>query len=212
MRRLSGLAFLVVLTALGAVVGFRTAAPDRGTAAAPSPSADPVRGARSSALAREARSTGLRLEVEGRDGRPILSTAVGALTPTRVAGGFAPVDPPYWNEAVWVRYRPLIAPTNPHLGTSYIYGHACHHHVCAFTDLVRAVRGGSILVIAGGRTVTYRITSTSSDYPKSGPGSLAERTTGVADRSVPNRIVLITCAYEQGDVSLNNFVVIGQRV
>jgi hypothetical protein len=87
----------------------------------------------------------------------------------------------------------------------------CRHHVCAFTALARAGRGGPVVVESGGRTTRYRITSTSSDFPKSGPGSLADRTTGVADRSVRNRLVLVTCDYDGGDVSLSNFVVVGTR-
>jgi hypothetical protein len=145
------------------------------------------------------------------DGRTLLRAPVGALDPVRSAGGFAPVNPPRWRQAVWVRYRPLVRPTNPAHGTSYVYGHACHHHECAFTALAKAQRGGTVVVTGDGRRVTYRITSTSDDYPKAGPGSLAERRDGVANRNVADRLVLITCAYERGDVSLNNFVVVARR-
>jgi hypothetical protein len=74
------------------------------------------------------------------------------------------------------------------------------------------MRGGTVVVDAGERQVVYRITATAADYPKSGPGSLATLRNGVADRTVARRIVLVTCAYERDDVSLNNFVVVGRLV
>jgi hypothetical protein len=153
----------------------------------------------------------VRLAVHARDGRLILATTVGAVQPIASGHGYAPIDPPHWNEAVWARYRPLIPPTDTAHGTSYIYGHACRHHTCAFTELFHASRGDTITVTKGSRSISYRIVRTSAGFPKAGPGSLAARTSGVADRGVPRRLVLITCAYERGDVSLNNFVVIARR-
>ena len=49
-----------------------------------------------------------------------------------------PVDPPHstaaeWNTAVWVKQSAY--PSAQSAGTSYIYGHACHHHQCPFTRL-----------------------------------------------------------------------------
>jgi hypothetical protein len=157
------------------------------------------------------RATSVRLSVLSPTGRRLLTTVVDRLDPVRAGAGYAPVDPPVWNHAVWVRYRPLVPPTDTTRGTSYVYGHACHHHVCAFTALAGAARGGWIVVRSGAATVRYRITNTSADYPKSGPGSLAARTGGVANRGITHRIVLVTCAYDRGDVSLSNFVVVGTR-
>ena len=212
MRGFSAAAFVLLLAAAGAVTGVRLtapggAAPHTGVPSASTPAGTAV------ARGREVPVTGgaAHLTVRASDGRLILATTVGALTPVRTAGGYAPIDPPRWNQAVWARYRPLIPPTDTAHGTSYVYGHACHHHTCAFTELFRATRGGSITVAQGGRSVRYRIVRTSADFPKSGPGSLAARTSGVADRSVSRRLVLITCAYETGDVSLNNFVVVARR-
>jgi hypothetical protein len=161
-----------------------------------------------------ARSHGspIRLVVRAADGRTVLNSTVGVVDPKRVTGGgYAPIDPPAWDQAVWVRYRPLVAPDDTSDGTSYVYGHACHHHVCAFTRLDQVRPGASIVVDAGARSTRYVVTRTSAAYPKSGPRSLANRTSGVADRSIANRLVLITCAYETGDVSLNNFVVVAVR-
>ena len=217
MRALSAVAFLVVVTALGAVLGFRMAGPGRGDSMRSAIASDAVGPSSagtsmSAAPSRSSASTGIAIVVRDQAGRAILRTRVGALDPERTGrASFAPVNPPRWNEAVWVRYRPLVPPIDTRRGTSYVYGHACHHHVCAFTELSRARPGGTIVVTGNGRTTTYRITGTSDDYPKSGPGSLAELRRGVANRSVPHRIVLITCAYERGDVSLNDFVVVGTR-
>ena len=213
-RGFSAAAFVLLLAAAGAVAGVRLTAPG-GAAPRTNASAGAASTAADEAVARErevAVAGGpVHLTVRAADGRPILATTVGALAPVRTGGGYAPIDPPHWNQAVWVRYRPLIPPTDTAHGTSYVYGHACHHHRCAFTRLFHATRGGSITVTQDGRAIRYQIVRTSADFPKSGPGSLAARTSGVADRSVPRRLVLITCAYESGDVSLNNFVVIARR-
>ena len=104
-----------------------------------------------------------------------------------------------------------MSPADTTHGTAYLYGHACHHHVCAFTRLHRVDVGGTVTVRHGDTATTYRVTSASAAYPKQGEGSLADRRSGVANRAVPNRLVLVTCAYEQGDLSLNNFVVIARR-
>jgi hypothetical protein len=148
------------------------------------------------------------MEVRAADGRAILTTAVGAFDPVRAGDGYRPIDPPSWDRAVWVRYRPLVPPTDTADGTSYVYGHACRHHSCSFTELFRAAPGGSVTIDADGRRVEYRITSVSAAYPKTGPGSLAELRGGVADRSVARRLVLITCGYDGGDVSRTNVVVV----
>lgn len=220
MRGLRAAVFVLVLAAAGAVAGFRLAAPghaaQRGGAPLAAAPADRLPAAASRAAAppggHSLRGGVVHLAVRAPDGRPILTTTVGDLAPVAAAGGgFAPIDPPHWNQAVWVRYRPLVPPTDTARGTSYVYGHACHHHTCSFTDLFHAVPGGSITVTQGGRAVRYRIVRTSAAFPKTGPGSLAARRSGVANRSVPHRLVLVTCAYESGDVSLDNFVVVATR-
>jgi hypothetical protein len=43
-------------------------------------------------------------------------------------------------------------------------------------------------------------------YPKSGPGSLASK------RSVPNELMLVTCAYEPDSSSLDNLVTTGTLI
>jgi hypothetical protein len=211
-RGFSAAAFVLVLATAGAVAGVRLTAPgDAARRGAPSVSARA--GDAVAPVQREVPLPGgvMDLTVRAPDGRLILTTTVGALAPVAVGDGYAPIDPPRWNQAVWVRYRPLVPPMDTTRGTSYVYGHACHHHTCAFTDLFHAAGGGSITLSQGARVVRYRIVRTSADFPKSGAGSLAARTSGVANRSVPDRLVLITCAYESGDVSLNNFVVVASR-
>ena len=153
----------------------------------------------------------VRLTVRNPGGRQLVNTLVGRVDPVRTGGGYQPIDPPAWNQAVWVRYRPLVRPTDTRSGTSYIYGHACHHHVCAFTDLAHVRPGARVTVTSGSVRTSYHVVRASAGFPKHGPGSLADRTGAIADRSIPRRIVLITCAYEHGDVSLNNFVVVAVR-
>lgn len=190
-----------------------TAPPAPAAAAGPSTVATAGPGAPHTAPAPPATHAGsvLALTITNPDGHVVLTTRIGQVDPVREAGGFAPIDPPAWNQAVWVRYRPLISPADTDRGTSYVYGHACHHHVCAFTRLARVTEGASIVVRTGGSQARYVVTRTSANFPKEGPGSLADRSSGVADRSVGHRLVLITCAYERGDLSLNNFVVIAKR-
>jgi hypothetical protein len=42
-------------------------------------------------------------------------------------------------------------------GTSYVYGHACHHHVCSFTRLKDTSVGDQVTVTTAAATLTYRI-------------------------------------------------------
>jgi len=210
-------AALLVLVAVCAVVGFRLAtahqSSGRPDAAPRSSTAPTTRSAQETT--RTSRDvvppSGTTLTITTAGGRRILSTTVGRYAPVRRGGNYAPVDPPHWNQAVWVRYRPLVPPVDTARGTSYVYGHACHHHVCAFTRLTRAGRGDVITVRRGSRTVRYTIVRTSADFPKSGPRSLANRDTSITDRTVRHRLVLITCAYETGDLSLNDLVVVAVR-
>ena len=208
MRALSAGAVLAVLGASGAVIGMKLAAPD---GAAPSADAGPATPRSAPAPAVRTPRGPVRLTVRTASGRQLVDTVVGGLDPVRRGDGYRPIDPPAWNQAVWVRYRPLVRPTNTSRGTSYIYGHACHHHVCAFTHLASVRPGGEVIVSSGAASATYRVVRASAGFPKRGPGSLADRTGAIADRTIARRIVLVTCAYEQGDVSLNNFVVVAVR-
>lgn len=215
MRTLRSLAVLALLGTIGAVIAIQATAPDapgRPGAASTLPPVQDVRGIhiQPSPIA-QAHGTPMRLIVREPTGRTLVAASLGALSPTRVNGGYAPIDPPAWDQPVWARYRPLVPPDDTAHGTSYVYGHACHHHVCAFTRLHRVRAGATVLVKAGSHTTRYVVTRTSADFPKTGPHSLAHRTSGVADRSMRNRLVLITCAYEHGDVSLNNFLVVAVR-
>jgi hypothetical protein len=215
MRALSALALLAVLGACGAVIATRMAAPDGSTGAAVAGTVSPAAADRphvSPAPAVISHGAPVRITVRAADGRRVLTSTVGRLDPRPAAGGgYAPIDPPAWNQAVWVSYRPLVSPADTAHGTSYVYGHACHHHVCSFTNLAEVRPGASVVVTAGQTSTRYTVTTASADFPKSGPGSLADRTSGVADRTIAHRIVLITCAYGHGDVSVDNFVVVAVR-
>ncbi len=119
-----------------------------------------------------------------------------------------PVDPPHetaeqWNTAAWVEQSTY--PSTPDKGTSYVYGHACHYHVCPFTDLKDARVGDRVHVTTAVRTSTYTIDRTGLS-PKSA-GSLPS---WASDSTVRDRIVLVTCAYEQGDTSMSNIVVVAR--
>lgn len=218
MSTLRSLAFLALLGAAGAVIAMHATAPDaarRPVAASTLPPVQAVQAVRGihtkPAPVAHAHGAPMRLVVRNPTGRTLVAASLGALSPTRVNGGYAPIDPPAWGQPVWVRYRPLVPPDDTVHGTSYVYGHACHHHVCAFTQLHRVRAGATVLVKAGSQTTRYVVTRTSADFPKTGPHSLAHRTSGVANRGMRNRLVLITCAYESGDVSLNNFIVVAVR-
>jgi LPXTG-site transpeptidase (sortase) family protein len=119
-----------------------------------------------------------------------------------------PVDPPHdtaeqWNTAAWVEQS--TSPSTPGEGTTYVYGHACHHHVCSFTNLKDADVGDQVRVTTAVRASTYTIEriGLSSKSANSLPS-------WAADSTVPNRIVLVTCAYEQGDTSTDNIVVVAR--
>jgi hypothetical protein len=116
------------------------------------------------------------------------------------------VDPPHntaqeWDTAAWVVQAAY--PAAPSTGTTYVYGHACHHHVCPFTDLKNAAVGDPVVVSTPSGALNYRI----------GRIGLSSRSADslpswAANSTIPNRIVLVTCEYEQGDTSVNNIVVV----
>lgn len=131
---------------------------------------------------------------------------------TRVApisvGSHQVVDPPHntaqqWNTAAWVQQSTY--PGAPAEGTSYVYGHACHYHVCPFTDLKDAEAGDQVRVRVPAGLRVYTVVRTGLS-----PKSATSLPTWASDSTVPNRIVLITCAYEQGDTSTQNIVVVAR--
>src|SRR6476620_11329715 len=107
-----------------------------------------------------------------------------------------PVDPPHstaaeWNTAVWVKQSayPLAHST----GTSYIYGHACHYHQCPFTQIKDARLGDLVRVTLPTGVLTYQIERTGLS-----PKTASALPAWASDSTVRNRVVLITCAFEQG--------------
>jgi LPXTG-site transpeptidase (sortase) family protein len=81
------------------------------------------------------------------------------------------------------------------------YGHACHHHACAFTALRNVRSGDAITVTTTARELSYRVCATGIS-PKSGDLEVPCCANGTPD------LVLVTCAYEEGDVSADNLVVV----
>ena len=117
-----------------------------------------------------------------------------------------PVDPPHttaaeWSTAVWVRQSAY--PSAQSTGTSYIYGHACHYHQCAFTQLKDARIGDLVRLALPSGVLTYQVERTGLS-----PKSASALPAWASDSTVPNRVVLVTCAFEQGDTSTNNIVVV----
>jgi hypothetical protein len=116
-----------------------------------------------------------------------------------------PVDPPnhtpkQWNTAAWVIQAAY--PSAPSTGTTYVYGHACHHHVCPFTKLKDATVGDPIVVTTPAGVLNYQINRIGLS-----PRSARSLPAWASDSTITNRIVLVTCQYEQGDISINNIVV-----
>jgi LPXTG-site transpeptidase (sortase) family protein len=135
-----------------------------------------------------------------------ISTKVGAIS---VASN-EPVDPPHatdaqWNTAVWVKQSTY--PSVPADGTTYVYGHACHYHVCPFTRLGDARVGDLARVTTASGTTTYAI-----ERIGLSPKSATALPAWASDSTVPNRLVLVTCAYEQGDTSTSNIVVVARLI
>lgn len=140
--------------------------------------------------------------------RLLVRTAAGAIdtavAPLSVAS-HQPVDPPHntalqWDTAAWIVQAAY--PARPSRGTTYIYGHACHHHVCPFTNLRDTRIGDTARITTGAAVFTYRI-----DRIALVPKTATALPNWAADISVRNRIVLVTCHYEHGDTSEHNLVV-----
>jgi hypothetical protein len=133
-----------------------------------------------------------------------IAATVGAIDVT----SNQPVDPPHstdaeWNTAVWVRQSVYPSPASG--GTSYVYGHACHYHVCPFTRLSTARVGDRVQVRTPTDHLTYRIVHTGLS-----PKAAASLPSWASDSTAPNRLVLVTCSYEKGDTSVNNLVVVAR--
>jgi sortase (surface protein transpeptidase) len=75
--------------------------------------------------------------------------------------------------------------------------------VCPFTNLKVAAVGDLVVVTTPSAVLTYRVNRTglSSKSASSLPSWASNSTVG-------DRIVLVTCEYEEGDTSVNNIVVV----
>ena len=117
-----------------------------------------------------------------------------------------PVDPPHntparWNTAFWVVESSY--PSARSKGTTYVYGHACHYHACPFTNLKLAAVGDLVVVTTPSAVMTYRVSRTGLSSK-----SASSLPPWAADSTVRDRIVLVTCEFEQGDTSIKNIVVV----
>ena len=115
------------------------------------------------------------------------------------------VDPPHatdqqWNTAAWIVQAAY--PAVPSRGTTYVYGHACRHRACAFTNLKQAKPGDTVVVTTSTGTLTYviRRVGLSSKSASSLPGWASNST-------VKDRLVLVTCEIESGELTSNNVVI-----
>jgi LPXTG-site transpeptidase (sortase) family protein len=136
------------------------------------------------------------------------SGAISATVGSMAVASNQSVDPPHdtaqqWNTPVWIKQSTY--PAAPSTGTSYVYGHACHHHVCPFTRLKDAQVGDQVVVTTKSATLTYLITRTGLS-----PKTATSLPAWASDSTVPNRVVLVTCAFESGDTSTENIVVVAQ--
>ncbi len=141
----------------------------------------------------------------------VVKTDTGDL-PARVAplsvASHQLVDPPHntaqqWDTAAWIVQAAY--PAAESTGTTYIYGHACHHHICPFTNLKQAAGGDPVIVTTPTARLTYLIRRIGLS-PKSAnslPG-------WASDSTVKNRLVLVTCEFEDGDTSTNNIVMVAE--
>lgn len=131
------------------------------------------------------------------------------VTPFSV-GSHQLVDPPHntarqWNTASWIEQA--TNPAQPSRGSAYLYGHACQFIDCAFNDLVDARVGNIAKIITRDATQTYRV-----DRIGFGPKTASSLPDWAADITVPNRIVLVTCAYQPDGSSPNNLIVIAHLI
>jgi LPXTG-site transpeptidase (sortase) family protein len=118
------------------------------------------------------------------------------------------VDPPHstnkeWKTAAWVQQSTF--PTDGDQGTSYVYGHACHYHVCSFTNLKNVRVGDQVTVKAISGHLNYVVSRVGLS-----PKTAKSLPSWASDSTVANRLVLVTCAFEQGDTSTENIVVVAK--
>ncbi len=126
----------------------------------------------------------------------------------RADGAAKPIDPPHetaqeWNTAAWIEQSAY--PASPATGPSYIYGHACRHHACSFNRLTDVAVGATVTVRSASQTVTYRVCAR-------GLSAKAGNLVVPACSGSDTDLVLVTCQYEHGDVSLDNLVVVARLV
>ena len=151
------------------------------------------------------RQTGGAFRLTVRTGEGAIQAAVAPLRATLHSDGTAePIDPPHdnaqqWDTAAWIEQSAY--PAAPAQGRSYIYGHACHYHVCSFDRLTDVSWGDTITIHATSQTLTYRVCARGLS-PKA--GNLV-----VPACHQPNaELVLVTCQYEHGDTSTDNLVIV----
>jgi hypothetical protein len=72
-------------------------------------------------------------------------------------------------------------------------------------DLKDADLGGQVTVTTAAPTLVYRIVRIGLS-----PKAANSLPSWASDSSVPNRLVLVTCEYEQGDTSTDNLVVVAR--
>ncbi|MDQ6937418.1 MAG: sortase [Actinomycetota bacterium] len=119
-----------------------------------------------------------------------------------------PIDPSHanardWATAAWIEQSAY--PASPARAASYIYGHACHHHQCSFTHLSDAAVGDAITVTTSPSVLRYRVCA-SGLSPKTGNLVIPQCQPASVD------LVLVTCAYEQGDTSTDNLIVVATLI
>lgn len=133
-----------------------------------------------------------------------ISALVNPLSATiRSDGSAEAIDPPHgnarqWDTAAWIEQSAY--PATPPSGPSYIYGHACHYHLCPFTRLRDVQVGDAVTVQSAASPIRYRVCAVG---VSSKAGNLVVPTCGSSAD-----LVLVTCRFERGDTSTDNLVVV----
>ncbi len=136
-----------------------------------------------------------------------------AIHPLTVPAGATSISiPEPWSQQDWMNTSAWIAqsafPANPSTGTTYVYGHACDHYRCPFTQVAKRDSGG--YTVAPGDLVSVGLST----------GTLSERVCAVgsssksaARLSVPDcgvasiDLVIVTCQRDDDGSSTQNIVV-----
>lgn len=133
-----------------------------------------------------------------------IDAAVDPITGVRGPdGAWQAIDPPSVARAVWLAQSAEPGRASP--GATVLYGHACRGLKCVFDELVHVTVGEAIELDTDAGTFTYEVTRLL-DLPKTGPASLASQA------SVPNELLLVTCAYKADATSPDNLVVVARLV